>query len=110
MINDRIRAQRLLRSKAKGGKLGLKAVLFTKYQLIWLAFISLLIFTDYQSSDESFHTSTITCIFIGIFVGRIIRDNAWVRDLNKSADFVMRIINWEKVEEISKESEVEPSH
>lgn len=46
---------------------------------------------------------SVLCVVLGMIVGSILRDFAWVKNLKKSLPFSMRVTDWNKVESIAKE-------
>lgn len=42
----------------------------------------------------------------GIFIGRIIRDMIWLKDIVDAFPFTEKVINWEKVEEIADQRQI----
>jgi len=43
----------------------------------------------------------------GVFIGRILRDLVWLKDVVDAFPFMEKVLNWDKVETIAKEKQTE---
>ncbi len=107
MKSDEDRAKQMLKQKSKDGRLNYSFLFKSKYQWGWVLYLISLIYLNYSSDKENDFLYGFTWVMIGIFLGRIIRDLAWVRDINDSASFSMKVVDWNKVEEIAKGKKAE---
>ena len=100
--SDQIRASRLLRVREEGIKFRWNYLLRSK-RLMGLAIIAvcILIYSIFNPSSDLLIERSIWLVG-GVFIGRILRDLAWLKDSVDAFPFLKKVLNWDKIETIAK--------
>ena len=94
------RAKRLLKLRSEGARF--RWNYFLKSKWLWIAslVIGFLVVGAIVTPEDVGMNRIIFCL-LGIFIGRILRDMIWLKDIVDAFPFTEKIINWGKVEEIA---------
>ena len=67
-----------------------------------IAAVILLVYTIFNPSSDILVERSIWLVG-GVFIGRILRDIVWLKDVVDAFPFMNRVLNWEKVEAVAQE-------
>ena len=99
---DKTKAQRLLKTRAEGTTIPWGH--FYKSKRLWIATLVIGTFTvgAVLTPEDLGMNRGIFCL-LGLFIGRILRDVVWLKNIADGFPFTEKIVNWDKVKELAKE-------
>ncbi|WFB37324.1 hypothetical protein P3T73_06060 [Kiritimatiellota bacterium B12222] len=98
--SDQARAKRLLKLRTEGANFRWNYLLKSKQ--FWITIIAIVLMISYAitTPDDLILNRIIFCL-MGVFIGRILRDMIWLKDIVDAFPFTEKIMNWEKIESIA---------
>lgn len=98
--SEKARAERLLKLRAEGADFRWNYILKSKRTWMVVVVIGLLVSFAVGDPEDLALNRIIFCL-TGVFIGRILRDIIWLKDIVDAFPFTEKVINWEKVEKIA---------
>jgi hypothetical protein len=102
--SDENRAQRLLQLRKE--KAAFRWTYFTRSRRFWMGSVAAILLTSYTVTGErGYAVNRLIWLLAGVFLGRLVRDYIWLKDVVDAGPFLEKVLDWDKVEKLASRAE-----